>query len=107
MAVVKKVTTANIVAQKKKVSKASVRSFRSPSSIAEMGDQDFGTLDATKDGLIVTYDSTTDKFVLVSPDAALDTAASDGDISDSFVSQLEEELDFGAVAAGDVDGGAF
>ena len=54
MPVVKKVTTANVVAQKKKVSTASVRSFRSPSTIAEMGDQNFGTLDASKDGLIVT-----------------------------------------------------
>ena len=107
MPVVKKVTTANVVAQKKKVSTASVRSFRSPSTIAEMGDQNFGTLDASKDGLIVTYDSTSNKFVLISPDEALDTSASDGDISDSFVDQLEQELDFGQIQAGDVDGGSF
>ena len=107
MPVVKKVTTANIVAQKKKVSEPSVRSFRSPSTIREMGDQNFGTLDASKDGLIVTYDSTTNKFILISPDEALDTSASDSDISDSFVDQLEEELDFGQIQAGDVDGGAF
>tara|TARA_B100000035_G_scaffold20415_1_gene16231 strand:+ start:589 stop:912 length:324 start_codon:yes stop_codon:yes gene_type:complete len=107
MPVVKKVTTANVVAQKKKVSEVSVRSFRSPSTIAEMGDQNFGTLDASKDGLIVTYDSTSNKFILISPDEALDTSASDSDISDSFVDQLEEELDFGQIQAGDVDGGAF
>lgn len=107
MPVVKKVTTANVVTQKKKVSEVSIRSFRSPSSIAEMGDQNFGTLDASKDGLIVTYDSSTDKFVLISPDDALDTSASDSDISDSFVDQLEQELDFGQIQAGDVDGGAF
>ena len=107
MPVVKKVTTANIVAQKKKVSEVSVRSLRSPSTIAEMGDQNFGTLDASKDGLIVTYDSTSNKFVLISPDEALDTSASDSDISDSFVDQKEEELDFGQIQAGDVDGGAF
>ena len=107
MPVVKKVTTANIVAQKKKVSEPSVRSFRSPSTIREMGDQNFGTLDASKDGLIVTYDSTSNKFVLITPDEALDTSASDSDISDSFVDQLEQELDFGQIQAGDVDGGAF
>lgn len=107
MPVVKKVTTANIVTQKKKVSEVSIRSFRSPSTIAEMGDNNFGTLDATKDGLIVTYDSTTNKFVLISPDEALDTSASDSDISDPFVDQLEQELDFGQIQAGDVDGGAF
>lgn len=107
MPVVKKVSTANTVAKKQKVSKASVRSFRSPSTIAEMGDNNFGTLDATKDGLLVTYDSSTNKFVLTDPDEALNVAASDGDISDSFVEQLEEELDFGAVQAGDIDAGGF
>jgi len=107
MPVVKKVTTANIVTQKKKVSEASVRSFRSPSTIAEMGDNNFGTLDATKDGLLVTYDSSTDKFVLTDPDEALNVAASDGNISDPFVEQLEQELDFGQIQAGDVDGGGF
>ena len=33
------------------------------------------------------------------------TSASDADISDSFVDQLEQELDFGQIQAGDVDGG--
>ena len=107
MPVVKKVSTANTVAKKQKVSKASVRSFRSPSQLEEMGDTAFGALNASKDGLIVTYDSTTDKFVLTDPDEALNVAASDGDISDEFVSQLEDELDFGAIQAGDVDAGSF
>jgi len=107
MPVVKKVTVANIIAKKPKVEKPSVRSVRQPSSIDEMGDTNFGTLDATKDGLIVTYDSSTDKFILVSPDDALTTSAEDQDISDPFVDQLERELDFGQIQAGDVDGGAF
>ena len=62
--------------------------------------------DASKDGLIVTYDSTSNKFILISQ-TNLDTSTSDSDISDSFVEQLEEELDFGQIQAGDVDGGAF
>lgn len=107
MPVVKKITVANIVAKKPKLQKTSVRSVRQPSTIDEMGDTNFGTLDATKDGLIVTYDSSTDKFVLVSPDEALTTSAEDRDISDPFVDQLEQELDFGQIQAGDVDGGAF
>tara|TARA_Y100000004_G_scaffold123177_1_gene138486 strand:- start:474 stop:797 length:324 start_codon:yes stop_codon:yes gene_type:complete len=107
MPVVKKVSTVNAVATKRKVSKVNVRSFRSPSQLEEMGDTAFGTLNASKDGLIVTYDSTTDKFVLTDPDESLSVAASDGDISDEFVSQLEQELDFGAIQAGDVDAGSF
>jgi len=107
MPVVKKVTVANIIAKKPKVEKPSVRSVRQPSAINEMGDTNFGTLDATKNGLIVTYDSVTDKFILVTPDDALASSAEDQDISDAFVDQLEKELDFGQIQAGDVDGGAF
>ena len=107
MPVVKKVSTVNAVATKRKVSKVNVRSFRSPSQLEEMGDTAFGTLNASKDGLIVTYDSTTNKFVLTDPDESLNVAASDGDISDAFISQLEQELDFGAIQAGDVDAGSF
>ena len=107
MPVVRKVTTPNTVAKKSKISKPSVRSVRNPSSASEMGDTNFGTLDSTKDGLLVTYDSTTNKFVLSTPDEALFQAASDSDIDDSFVTQLEEELDFGRVQAGDIDAGSF
>lgn len=107
MPVVKKVTVANIIAKKPKLQKPSVRSVRQPSSINEMGDTSFGALDSTKNGLLVAYDSNTDKFILVTPDAALTTSAEDQDISDPFVDQLEQELDFGQIQAGDIDGGGF
>jgi len=107
MPVVRKVTTSNTITKKSRITKPSIRSVRNPSAAAEMGDTNFGTLDLTKDGLLVTYDSATNKFVLSTPDEALFQSASDEDIEDSFVTQLEDELDFGRVQAGDIDAGSF
>ena len=73
----------------------------------EMGDTDFGTLDSTKDGLVVSYDSTTDKFVLITADQLLTTAAEDSNIDNTFIDAVESELDLGAVAVSTVDGGTF
>lgn len=106
MAVVRKVTTSSSVVKKSRI-KPKVQSFRSPSSILEMGDTSFGTLDASKDGLILTYDGSVDKFVLTNPNVQLEFAAGTGDISDTFVQQLEQELDFGQIQAGDIDAGGF
>lgn len=58
-----------------------------------MGDTNFGTLDATKDGLIVSYDNVTNKFVLITADELLTTSAEDSNIDDTFVTALEGELD--------------
>lgn len=89
------------------VDKPSVLSTRQPSRLEEMGDANFGTLDATKDGSIVTFDLTTNKFILTTPDQVLATSAEDKDISDTFVTQLETELDLDDIAIGVIDGGAF
>ena len=88
-------------------SKKEVRSVRSPSRIAEQGDVNFGTLDATKDGLLVSYDSATDKFILITPDELLSAAASDQDLPDDFIDVVEGELDLANVAIDSLDGGSF
>jgi len=106
MAVVRKARNISSIAKKAKP-KISARSTRQPSSLQEMGDIDFGTLDATKDNLVVSYDSDTNKFVLISADEILDTAAQTGNVSDQFVTQLEQELDLGAITLEDLDGGGF
>jgi len=84
-----------------------VASTRQATRVEELTDTNFGTLDETKDGLVVAYDSTTDKFILVSADTVLTTTTDDGNISDTFITQLESQLDLGAVSLGDVDGGSF
>ena len=87
-------------------SKKEVRSVRSPSRIAEQGDVNFGTLDATKDGSLVSYDSATNKFVLITADELLSASASDQVLPDDFIDILEEELDLGNIVD-NLDGGTF
>jgi len=106
MPLVKKVTSSSSVV-KKSQTKPKVQSFRSPSSILEMGDTSLGTLDASKDGFLISFDSNSDKFVLTNPNEQLESAANTGDINDQFIEQLEQELDFGQIQAGDIDGGGF
>lgn len=97
MAIVKK-------AQKKNLT---VRSVRQPSAIREMGDVKFGNLDVSKDNLVVAYDSTSDKFILVTADDLLSVSAEDNDIPDTFITQLEQEIDLGEISITDIDGGFF
>ena len=83
-----------------------VRSTRQPSLIREMGDADFGTLNASKNGYVITYDSATNDFMLMSPDDVLITSTSTP-APDEFIDQLEQQLDLGTITTGDIDGGGF
>ena len=83
-----------------------VRSTRQPSRIREMGDADFGTLNSSKNGYVITYDSVTNDFMLMSPDDVLITSTSTP-APDEFISQLEQQLDLGTISILDIDGGGF
>jgi hypothetical protein len=83
-----------------------VRSTRQPSLIREMGDADFGTLNSSKNGYVITYDSVTNDFMLMSPDDVLITSTSTP-APDEFISQLEQQLDLGTISILDIDGGGF
>tara|TARA_R100000406_G_scaffold65278_1_gene45972 strand:- start:614 stop:937 length:324 start_codon:yes stop_codon:yes gene_type:complete len=107
MAVVRRVAQPRATVRKTTPDKPSVLSTRQPSRLEEMGDADFGTLDASKDGLVVVYDNAASNFILVTPDAILREAAQDQDISDEFVTQLETELDLADIVVDKIDGGAF
>jgi len=91
----------------KQSSGGSVRSTRQPSTIREMGDTDFPALNSGADGLFITYDSESEKFKLVDADTILSRAAADGDLPDTFIDQVEAEVDLGSLAVDDLDGGAF
>lgn len=110
MAVVRRASSGKQI-RKKQVSesgtKLNVQSTRQPSIIQEMGDTAFGTLDSSKNGLLVSYDSGTDKFVLTSADSILSTSVDDSDLPDDFVTQLESELDLGTIQIDNLDGGTF
>jgi len=106
MTVVRKAQSISNIA-KKKETKPKVQSVREPSIISDMGDTSFGTLDASKDGLIVAYDAETDKFILKTPDQLLSKSADDSILPDDFVSTLEGELNLGQIQLENLDGGSF
>jgi len=86
--------------------KSRVESTRQPSLIREMGDVDFGTLDSTKDGYVVTYDNLTGDFSLMSPDDVL-TKSTATPAPEDFIDQLEDQLDLGTIQVESLDGGEF
>jgi hypothetical protein len=107
MTVIKKPQSISNVAQKKQPKTSAVQSVREPSIITEMGDTDFGDLGPLKDGQIVSYDSTTNKFVLITADQLLGISAEDDVIPDQFVTTLEGELNLGQIQLENLDGGVF
>lgn len=106
MAVVLKSQSISNVVSKKSQIKPIVQSMREPSIITEMGDTNFGDLGPAQDGQIVSYNSETNKFVLITIDELLGVAAEDQNISDTFVDTLETELNLGQTLE-NLDGGLF
>jgi hypothetical protein len=107
MTVVRKTQSISNITRKKEVKTSTVESIRQPSSIQDMGDTAFGQLDATKDNLLVSYDSGSDKFVLITADKLLSLSAEDNDLPDAFVKQVEQEVDLGETTIASFDGGTF
>ena len=105
MSVVRKAQSGVTIKKKSQLS-TKTRSTRQPSRLEEMGDTAFGTLDESKNGLIVSFDQDSKNFVLVTADTLLDRTVEDGDISDTFITQLEEEINVD-VDIDNVDGGVF
>ena len=64
MSVVRKSSSISRITIKPAGNDISVVSIRNPSRIEEMGDTGFGTLNESKDGMVVSYDNSTDRFKL-------------------------------------------
>ena len=62
---------------------------------------------ALGDRTVLQYDATEDRFKLVSVDDILTTSAEDGNISDSFVEQVTEQISVENLQLIDVGGGSF
>jgi hypothetical protein len=95
------------IVKKKTISEKKVTLTRVATDLQLMGDVNFGELGADKDGLLVSYDAATDKFILVNGDKILLDSISDNDVPDIFVRELEEELRLGQIAVDNLDGGSF
>jgi len=75
--------------------------------LRQLVDLDVEPLTGAKNKYIMRFNSTSSKFDLIPFDTALSVSASDGNISDSFVDQLEEEIEVGEVQNFTYDGGSF
>jgi hypothetical protein len=96
-----------LIVKKKTISEKRVTLTRVATDLQLMGDVNFGELGEDKDGLLVSYDAATDKFILVEGDKILLDSISDNDVPDTFVRELEEELRLGQIAVDNLDGGSF
>ena len=95
----------SVVAKKKPVAISAINATAEARLLAEMGDTEFGTLDATKNNQFVAYNSVTDRFNLQTSDNLL-IAASSENLPDVFVTQLEQQLNLASVVT-NLDGGTF
>lgn len=107
MAVVRSTSGASSVVSRKATRKVVTLSTVQVREIQDLKDTNFGTLDATKDGLIVSYDNDTGKFILVDSDSLLVASTDDSNLPDTFITQVESQIDLGEVTESDVDGGPF
>lgn len=71
-------------------------------NLSELADVSVSNLPGS-DNYVLTYDATLQKFVLVPADNVLTSAAVDAQLPDTFITQLETNLDNTI----DLDGGSF
>ena len=71
-------------------------------NLSELADVSVSNLPGS-DNYVLTYDATLQKFVLVPADNILTSAAVDTQLPDTFITQLETDLDNNI----DLDGGLF
>lgn len=107
MSVIRKASSANQVVLKKEVTKKNVISQRPISTLEELSDVSVGTPGTGQNGYLLAYDSATDTFNLISPDAYLSASVSDNDLPEDFITQLEGELNLGNIQIDNLDGGSF
>lgn len=107
MTVIRKASSSKQVALKKAVTKKRVASQRPVSTLEELSDVNIVDPGLAQDGFLLAYDSATDTFNLISPDAYLSASVEDNDLPDDFITQLEGELNLGNIQIDNLDGGAF
>ena len=66
-----------------------------------------GQLNNSTDKHLIKYNGNSTTFELFSVNELLDTSTTDNNVSDSFVEQLEEELDTSVIQIESIDAGSF
>jgi len=78
-----------------------------PRNLRQLSDFGDTTLGVSKNKHVLRYNNSTGKFDLIPFDTALEKAAEDRDIDDTFVDQLEQQIEVGEVQNFTYDGGSF
>jgi len=104
MPVTRKASTANTVISKRSTTIKKVDTTRTINAFEELNDVN---VPSPQDGHVLVYDSSSDKFILVDPDVVLSQSIEDNDLPDDFITQLESELNLGAIQIESLDGGGF
>lgn len=78
-----------------------------PTRLRNLTDTNLSELSNLKNKNLVRYNNTTNRFELFSANELLVTSTTDGNVSGSFVQQLEQEIDTSDVIVRDLDAGTF
>ena len=76
-----------------------------PLRVRNLDNSDGG--DASKNKFALQYNHSLDRFVLISVNDLLTKASEDSDFDDTFVTQLEQEINTENITEVDLDGGSF
>lgn len=77
------------------------------SRIRDLDNANFGTLNASKNGHVISYNFSTNSFVLMSADVCLEQTVVDDNLPDDFINTMETEISLDNVKFNGVDGGSF
>jgi hypothetical protein len=77
------------------------------SRIRDLDNANFGILNASKNGQVISYNHSTNSFVLMSADVCLEQTVADNDLPDDFMNTMENEISLDNVKFNGVDGGSF
>lgn len=75
-----------------------------PTRFRDLGDNNFGSLNASKNKNLVRYNATSGKFETITIDELLSFAT---DIPESFTTFVEENIDTNNLQLEGIDGGSF
>lgn len=76
-----------------------------PTRLRDLTNTDLQNLNSTKNKYVLRYSASSDKFDIISTDTIVSAASTA--LPDSFVTQVEQEIDVNKVTFRGLDGGTF
>lgn len=75
--------------------------------IRDLDNANFGTLNVNTNSHVISYNFSTNSFVLISADNILQNSVTDNDLPNNFIDVIESEIDSNNLNFRVVDGGSF